>query len=149
MIIEKARHEIFEALKRKIEQISSADPCGTVNMKGYYIHSEGYGSYNNSYFQIYNLYFDSDGIVRADVNYFRNSIDQNVIFGRSLDNFRTDELRKILNYLKRIRLTIDNKSVNRNESNNEKSTQDLFLNLIKTVQSLAKSENTSRNSNDS
>ncbi len=147
MITEKARNEIFEEVRRKIEQISSVDPCGTVNLKGYYVHSEGNGRFKSSYFQIYNLYFDSEGIIRADVNYSRSAIDHNVIFGRSLDEFRTDELKKILSYLQRIRISDNNSEIN-NHSAEEKS-KDLFLDLIKSVQSLAFSNSARRNSNDS
>jgi hypothetical protein len=140
MITEKSRNEIFEAVKRKIEQISSVEPCETVNMKGYYVHSSCRRGYKGSYFQIYNLYFDSEGILRADVNFFKNAIDHNVIFGRSLDEFRTDELRKILNYLQRIRLSDKNNFEKNNPSSNEKSRYDLFLDLIKSVKSLSASD---------
>jgi hypothetical protein len=146
MITEKARHEVYEAVKRKIEQISSAEPCGTVNMKGYYIHSDDHGNFKNSYFQIYNLYFDSDGIIRADVNYFKNSFEHNVIFGRSLDEFRTDELKKILKYLQRIRKSDNTACVQKNNIN---SKHDLLLSLIKAVQTLAFSESFHRKPNES
>jgi hypothetical protein len=149
MIIEKARTEIFEEVKKRIEQISSAEPCGTVNMKGYYVHSGEYGVLKNSYFQIYNLYFDSEGIIRADVNFFRSAVEHSVIFGRSLDEFRTDELKKILSYLQRIRSSEKNNSEEKHKSDFEESKHDLFLGLIKSVQSLASTNINRRNSNDS
>lgn len=148
MIAEKTRHEIVEAVKRKIEQISSTEPCGTVNLKGYYVNSNRTGVFKNSYFQIYNLYFDSEGTIRADVNFFRNAFDHNVVFGRSLDDFRTDELKKILNYLQRIRTSGNNCSEEKNSDDYKKTRHDLFLDLIKSVQSLASSEKTEQKQND-